>query len=58
MYNSADAPEMYYSHVKEPTNAIIFNSGMVMWVPFMEYQVLLLPNVIFNLIMFLEYSFT
>jgi len=38
LYNSVQAPEMYYSHVKEPTNAIIFNSGMVMWVPFMEYQ--------------------
>ena len=48
MYNSADAPEMYYSHVKEPSNVVIFNSGMVMFVPMMEYKVgtryLFFPN--------------
>jgi len=38
LYNSAAAPEMYYSHVKEPSNVVIFNSGMVMFVPMMEYK--------------------
>ena len=39
LYNAIEAPKMMYSHVEEPFNAVIFNNGIVVFIPFMQFKV-------------------
>ena len=45
LYNAIEAPKMMYSHVEEPFNAVIFNNGIVVFIPFMQFKVSLLIRI-------------
>jgi len=38
LYNSIEAPKMFYSHVEEPSNVVIFSNGLVVFSPLMQFK--------------------